>query len=88
MRMKLFEDLTTHTEVSLLRSYQVGEGFMVKFNIKRPVAGSSGSTTPVYVYDLYDFEDHFFQSSGSFSTLEEAKWAALAAILPDQRQAA
>jgi hypothetical protein len=42
----------------------------------------------VYGYDLYDFEDHFFQSSSGFSTLEEAKWAALAAILPDQRQAA
>jgi hypothetical protein len=53
---------------------------MVKFNIKRPVAGSSGSTTPVYGYDLYDFEDHFFQSCSGFSTLEEAKWAALAEL--------
>lgn len=88
MRMKLFEDLTTHTELSLLRSYQLGEGLMVKFNIKKPAADSSSSRTVEYGYDLYDFDDHFFRSSNGFTTLEEAKWAALASILPDQRQAA
>jgi hypothetical protein len=88
MRMKLFEDLASQTEVNLLRSYQLGQGFMVKFNIKKSVAGTSGSSTPVYGYDLYDFEDHFFQSSSGFTTLEEAKWAALAANSADQRKAA
>ena len=88
MRMKLFEDLGPQTEVDVLKSYQLGEGVMVKFNLRRPETGSLVTTSPEYGFDLYDFEDHFFQSSSGFSTLEDAKWAALAAGLPDQRKAA
>lgn len=88
MRMKLFEDLATQTEISLLRSYQLSGGFMVKFSSKKGATGASGAASAKYGFDLYDFEDHFFQSSNGFKTLEEAKWAALAAALPAQREAA
>ena len=88
MRMQLFENLGTQTEISLLKSYQLGNGLMAKFNRRGTSTTHLGSTSQAFSFDLYDFDDHIFERSESFSTLEEAKWAALAAVSPHQRKAA
>ena len=73
----MFEPLQPHTEVREYTTYMAGSGLLVTFNHRSVVPETQTEESEHYGYDLYDFDDLVFQTSGDFSSLEDAKRAAL-----------
>ena len=84
MRMQLFEVLRAQTTVRLDRTYQTEAGLMVSFS----TGTSRDSATEEFGFDLYDLDDHIFESARHFPSLEDAKGAALMAASLHERKAA
>ena len=68
----MFEALQPDTEVREHMTYAAGSELLVTFNNRNADSGDYG-------YDLYDFDDLVFQTSRKFTSLEDAKSAAMAA---------
>lgn len=84
MRMQLFEILGEQTTVRLDRTYQTDAGLMVTFS----TATNSQFASRDFGFDLYDLDDHIFESGRQFPSLEDARNAALVAAALHQRKAA
>jgi len=68
----MFEPLETDTPVQEQMTYAAGSDLLVTFNHRNAHQGDYG-------YDLYDFDDFIFQTSPNFTSLEDAKCAAMEA---------
>ncbi len=80
MKVRMFESLQPHTEVREHMTYMAGSELLVTFKHRYVVAETQTEESENYGYELYDFDDLIFQTSGDFSSLEDAKSAAIAAI--------
>jgi hypothetical protein len=69
----MFEPLQPDTEVREHMTYAAGSDLLVTFSHHRADPGDYG-------YDLYDFDDLVFQTARDYSSLEDAKSAAIVAI--------
>lgn len=72
MKVRMFEPLQPDTEVREHMTYAAGSEILVTFNHWNADSGDYG-------YDLYDFDDLVFQTSRKFTSLEDAKSAAIEA---------
>lgn len=79
MKIRMFEPLQPHTEVREHMTYMAGSDLLVTFNHRNIVVETRNEESEHYGYDLYDFDDLVFQTSADFSSLEDAKRAALSA---------
>ena len=79
MKIRMFEPLQPDTEVREHTTYMAGSGLLVTFKHRSDVAETRNEESENYGYDLYDFDDLVFQTAGDFSSLEDAKRAALSA---------
>ena len=84
MRMQLFEILGEQTTVRLDRTYQTDAGLMVTFS----TAANSECASRDFGLDLYDLDDHIFESGRHFPSLQDARNAAMVAAALHQRKAA
>ena len=80
MKINMFETLQPNTEVREHTTYQAGTDLLVTFKktASNPIKPSHFEGD--YGFDLYDFDDLVFQTAGSYSSLEDAKQAAMAAV--------
>lgn len=73
MKVRMFETLQPDTEVREQMTYAAGSDLLVTFF-------SHHTNDPGdYGYDLYDFDDLVFQTARDYSSLEDAKSAAIVA---------
>lgn len=79
MKIRMFEPLQPHTEVREHTTYMAGSDLLVTFKHRNVVPETQAEESENYGYDLYDFDDLVFQTSDDFSSLEDAKRAALSA---------
>ena len=79
MKVRMFEPLQPDTEVREHMTYMAGSDLLVTFKHRNVVPETQTEESEHYGYDLYDFDDLIFQTSSEFSTLEDAKSAALSA---------
>ena len=69
----MFEPLQPNTEFREQTTYAAGSDLLVTF--------SHHTTDPEhYGYDLYDFDDLVFQTARDYSSLDDAKSAAIMAV--------
>ena len=73
MKVRMFETLQPDTEVREQMTYAAGSDLLVTFNHHTTDPGDYG-------YDLYDFDDLVFQTARDYSSLDDAKSAAIMAI--------
>ena len=73
MKVRMFEPLQLDTEVREHTTYAAGPDLLVTFSHHNTDPGDYG-------YDLYDFDDLVFQTARDYSSLEDAKSAAIEAI--------
>lgn len=76
----MFETLQPHTEVREHNTYQAGDDLLVTFKKTASDPIKPPHFEGDYGFDLYDFDDLIFQTAGSYSSLEDAKQAAIAAV--------
>lgn len=79
MKVRMFETLQPDTAVREHMTYKTESDLLVTFKHRAVRLESKAPDPEVYGFDLYDFDDLIFQTSGDFSSLEEAKRSALSA---------
>ena len=73
MKVRMFETLQPDTEVREQMTYAAGPDLLVTFSHHTTDPGDYG-------YDLYDFDDLVFQTARDYSSLDDAKSAAIMAV--------
>jgi hypothetical protein len=80
MKIRMFEPLRPHTEVREQMTYSAGSELLVTFKKNHAEHPSQPTFDGDYGFDLYDFDDLVFQTAGRFSSLEDAKQAAMESV--------